>query len=114
MSDGIRHQIGPFMYADGALRTRVVDDITYKVGIAGAYNAFGLIGPEHNGLFVLDDTNKQVILDQHAKEQTGYFGPSNEQWEALRHVMQLPEHDFIHFIHNHPRSRLPQRDHTEA
>ena len=111
MSAGIANQIGPFMYADGALRTREVEGTVYKIGIAGAYNAHGLIGSEHNGLFVLDDTNKQVVLDRHAEEHTGYFGPSERQWEVLKHVVKdMSDAEFLHFIHNHPRSRLAQRD----
>lgn len=110
MSAGIANQIGPFMYADGALRTREVEGTVYKIGIAGAYNAFGLIGSEHNGLFILDDTNKQVVLDQHAGEHTGYFGPSERQWQVLQDVVALDSEHFLHFIHNHPRSRLAERD----
>ena len=106
MSAGVANQIGPYHYADGALRTRVVGGTTYKVGIAGAYNAFGLIGSEHNGVFVLDDTHRQVVLDRHAPEASGYSGPSKGQWSALQQVMQFDDEEFIHFIHNHPRSRL--------
>ncbi len=64
MSAGIANQIGPFMHADGALRRRTVGGIDYIIGIAGAYNAFGLIGSEHNGIFVLDDTNGNFIGDR--------------------------------------------------
>ena len=37
MSDGIKNSIGPYMYADGALRRRKVGKIEYLIGIAGAY-----------------------------------------------------------------------------
>lgn len=67
-ASGIANRIGNYHYADGALRRRTVGGIDYLVGIAGAYNAFGLIGSEHNGIFVLDDTNKNVILDQDTPE----------------------------------------------
>ncbi len=106
MSQGIRNRIGPYLYADGALRRRTVGGIEYAVGIAGAYDAFGLIGSEHNGIFVLDDTNRQVVLDQDTCEGSGYNGPSQRQWDALKRVMQLPDADFVKFITTHPRSRL--------
>lgn len=106
MSAGIANQIGPFMYADGALRRRTVDGTDYIIGIAGAYNAFGLIGAEHNGIFVLDDTNALVVLDQHKREHTGYFGPSYDQWGELGLIYDLPDDAFISFIKTHPRSRI--------
>lgn len=106
MSNGIAHQIGPFMYADGAVRRKIVGGNVYIVGIAGAYNAFGLIGPEHNGIFILDDTHKRVVLDRDTEESTGYFGPSPRQWARLKEIMELPEAEFRSLIFNHPRSRL--------
>lgn len=106
MSQGIKNQIGPFMYADGAVRRRTVDGTDYLVGIAGAYNAFGLIGPEHNGIFVLDDTNKQVVLDQYEPQSSGYNGPSQHQWDVLGNIMRLDDQDFITFITTNERSRL--------
>lgn len=106
MSEGIRNQIGPYHYADGAVRRRKVGKTEYIVGIAGAYNAFGLIGPEHNGIFVLDDTNKAVVLDQDTPQSSGYNGPSKAQWDRLAEVMQLPAEAFVELINTHPRSRL--------
>ena len=105
MSVGIANQIGPFMYSDGAIRKRAVNGIDYIVGIAGAYNAGGLIGPEHNGLFVLDDTNKLVLTDRIAPEQSGYFGPSKAQWDELKRAMQLPAKAFIQWVEQSPRYR---------
>lgn len=105
MANGIANQIGPFMYSDGAIRKRRVNGIDYIVGIAGAYNAFGLIGPEYNGLFVLDDTNKRVLADRIAETQSGYFGPSKEQWAELKRAMELPAKAFRAWIETSPRYR---------
>lgn len=105
MSNGISNQIGPYMHSDGAIRRRCVNGIEYIVGIAGAYNAFGLIGPEHNGLFILDDTNKRVLSDRIAPEQTGYFGPSKTQWAELKRAMELPAKAFLQWIEASPRFR---------
>lgn len=106
MSTGIQNQIGPFLYADGALRRRTVDGTDYLIGIAGAYNAYGLIGPEHNGIFVLDDTNKTVVLDRDTPQSSGYHGPSKAQWERLAHYCKCSDADFIDLIYDNPRSRL--------
>lgn len=105
MASGIAKQIGPFMHSEGAIRKRRVNGIDYIVGIAGAYNAYGLIGPEHNGLFVLDDTNKRVLTDRIAPENTGYFGPSKAQWAELKRAMELPAKAFIQWIETSPRFR---------
>lgn len=106
MSDGIRNQIGPFLYADGALRRRTVGGTDYLIGIAGAYNAYGLIGPEHNGIFVLDDTNKTVVLDRDTEESSGYHGPSKRQWDRLAYYCKCSASDFLDLIYDNPRSRL--------
>lgn len=106
MSNGIANRIGNYHYADGALRRRHVDGIDYLIGIAGAYNAFGLIGSEHNGIFVLDDTNKAVVLDRDTPQSSGYHGPSQAQWDRLKHFCTCDEGDFIDLIQHNPRSRL--------
>lgn len=106
MSNGIAKQIGPFMHADGAIHRRKAGRINYVVGIAGAYNAFGLIGPEHNGLFVLDDTNKRVLTDRNMENKAGgYHGPSKAQWAELQRVMELPAAQFVAWIESTPRYR---------
>lgn len=105
MSEGIKNQIGPYMYADGAVRRREVDGTDYIVGIAGAYNAFGLIGSEHNGLFVLDDTAKRVLTDDIGRESSGYNGPSQSQWNLLRDVMTMDGEGFVDWVKSTARYR---------
>ena len=105
MASGLQNRIGQYLYADGAMRRRRIKGTEYIVGIAGAYDAFGLIGPEHNGLFILDDTNKRVLTDQIAPESSGYFGPSKAQWAELKHAMELPPEAFIEYVETSPRFR---------
>jgi hypothetical protein len=106
MSNGIRNRIGNYHYADGALRRRNVSGTDYVIGIAGAYNAFGLIGSEYNGIFILDDTNKRVILDEDTPQQTGYYGPSQAQWDRLEELTACSPEAFLETILTQPRSRL--------
>lgn len=106
MSNGIQNRIGNYHYADGALRRRTVGGTDYLIGIAGAYNACGLIGPEHNGIFVLDDTNKAVVLDRDTPQSSGYNGPSKAQWDRLAYYCKCDASDFLDLIHDNPRSRL--------
>lgn len=105
-ASGIKNRIGQYHYADGAIARRTVDGTDYVILIAGAYNAFGLIGPEHNGITVLDDTNKCVVLDRHAPEPSGYYGPSATQRIIFDKLLQKSDAGFLLFIAEHPRSRL--------
>ena len=79
---------------------------TFRVLVYGAYNAYGLIGSECNGILVLDEDFKTVILDEHAKEDTGYFGPSERQlaeWERI--VAMFDYKDFAAFVNVNPRAK---------
>ena len=38
---------------------------SFRVLLYGAYNAMGLIGTEKNGIAVLDEDRRQVVLDGH-------------------------------------------------
>jgi hypothetical protein len=106
MSNGIANRIGQYLYADGALLRRQVGGITYLVGIAGAYDASGLIGSEHNGCFVLDDTNKRVIFDRDTPQASGYYGPSQAQRDRLKELMTCSQKAFLAELTNNARSRL--------
>jgi len=89
MSQGIACRIGNYMHAEGAARRYRKGRYTYVIGIAGAYNAFGLIGSEHNGIFVLNDTNKTVVLDRHCPIASGYCGPSQSQWDEFARISKM-------------------------
>jgi hypothetical protein len=106
MSNGIANRIGNYHYADGALRKRNVNGVDYIIGIAGAYNAYGLIGPEHNGIFILDDTNMVVVLDRDTEQLSGYFGPSQAQWDRLKELVKCSNKEFYRELLTNPRSRL--------
>jgi hypothetical protein len=106
MSNGIKNRIGQYHYADGALARRTVQGIDYIIGIAGAYNAYGLIGSEYNGIFILDDTNKRVVLDRDTPEPSGYHGPSAAQKARFDEIVGLSNKAFLSLILAHPRSRL--------
>lgn len=106
MSNALQNRIGNYHYADGAVRRRTVAGTDYIVGIAAAYDAFGLIGPEHNGLFVLDDTNKAVVFDRDTEQSSGYYGPSQAQWDRLKELMTCPAEAFLAELSTNARSRL--------
>ena len=111
MSKGTKNRIGPYLFADGAMRKRKINDQLYIIGIAGAFD-FGepislpvVIGSEHNGIFILNDTKKTVLADQYIKEDSGYYGPSPRQWEALAQLMRASSKDFFAMVKAMPRYR---------
>jgi hypothetical protein len=103
----VGNQIGNYMYASSAgLKRRTVAGVVFIIGIASAYNAFGLIGSEHNGVFILDDTNRNVIADQIEITSSGWFGPTAAQMERQRFLAETAtDAEFLDFIKKHPRYR---------
>jgi hypothetical protein len=102
-------KIGPYLYQDGWLAQKTFNDHqgiprSFTVLIAGAYDA-GIIGPEHNGIVVLDDDNRQVVLDQHVRESSGYYGPTVRQQAEFQRVMAMGWKEFTGFCRSHPRYR---------
>lgn len=78
----------------------------FRVLLYGAYNAMGLIGPEFNGIAVLDEDNKAVVCDCICKEQSGYFGPSKRQIEEFGRVIKLPWPEFRDLVNKSERPRF--------
>lgn len=105
MGAGIANQVGPYMYADGAMAEKTFEGgRTFIVVIAGAYNA-GIIGSEHNGIAILDKDHGQVVLDQHLITGSGYSGPSRDQQLEFQRIMKLDWAGFRDFMRDHPRFR---------
>ena len=81
----------PFRSVRGAFTAELEDGAgnprKYTCGLAGAYDAFGLIGPEFNGLFVLDEVARAVVARELVTAPSGWYGgsggPSRAQLKAL-------------------------------
>lgn len=102
-------RVGQFLHKDGWMgQKRFSGDgtstRTFTVLIAAAEDA-GIIGPENNGIVVLDDDNGQVVLDQHLREETGYFGPSKRQQDEFKRVMAMDWAAFSEFCRTNRRFR---------
>lgn len=78
---------------------------TFRVVLYGAYNAFGLIGPEKNGIAVLDEDRMLVVLDGHCPQETGSFGPSDDQTTEFQRICGMDAEEFVQFCNEHPMSR---------
>lgn len=81
----------------------------FVVGFATAYNALGLIGSEKNGIFVLNETKRDVVLDEHLRIDTGWFGPQPPHLAELKRLKALPAPAFLAWIKSHPRAREQYR-----
>lgn len=87
---------------------REVGDRVFRVVGYRSYSAMGFIGPEYNGIAVLDETNRDVLLDGHMQCSSGYsLDVIAIRREAAR-IANLPEADFAAFVQDHPRSRNPE------
>lgn len=80
---------------------------SFRVVLYGAYNAMGLIGTENNGIAILDETRMQVVLDGHCPQETGAFGPSDDQMVEWRRICRMDAEAFLDFCNSHPRLREP-------
>lgn len=100
----MKNRIGPYLYFDGMLREKKFGDRSFTVVVAAAYDA-GIIGPEHNGIVILDDNNRLLMLDRHMQASSGYHGPTAEQKSELDRIMQMDWKTFSKFVSDHPRYR---------
>jgi hypothetical protein len=101
-------QYGPLMgiqferklsFRDGK-RTR-----RFLVVVYAAYNAFGLIGPESNGVAILDEDRKQVLVDEIAKQPSGYSGASDMQVARAAAISKMGWAAFRALVNENPRRR---------
>ena len=80
----------------------------HRIMLYAALDCMGLIGPEHNGIAIVNDDKKTVVCDEIAIQDSGYFGPSAQQvcmWEALTKMAVDKPDSFCAFINDHPRCR---------
>lgn len=99
-------QVGPFMgVRDDFQRQygkRHLRIVSYQ-----AYNAMGLIGPEQNGVAILDEDRRCVITDRLGQEDSGYFGVSRAQSVLAERLRDLPDDDFATYVRKSAYLREP-------
>lgn len=92
--------VGPYTFVSA--------DVTrgrYRLVVYGAYNAFGLIGSEKNGIAVLDNEARCVVADELFIADSGYFGPGKAQTRGLRTLLTCSPKDFCNIINSSGRNR---------
>lgn len=101
-------RVGPFVGVCADQVRTFPNGRSFRVLVYGAYDAFGLIGPEKNGIAVLDEDNRSVLCDELGIAPSGYHGPSAEQM-ALFHRMTSAEFSFADLqalVNESPRARV--------
>lgn len=110
MSEFLSARTGPYMHhpklkwplvfesEDGGKRH-------FTVLVASAYNA-GIVGPENNGIVVLDEDNSNVVLDRHLEQPSGYHGPSSAQLVEAQRILEMKDWaTFVAYCQSNPRYR---------
>jgi hypothetical protein len=80
----------------------------YRIITYQAYDAFGLIGSEHNGIAVLNETDKNVVLDQYCRQSSGYDGVGDHVIKKAEELCELLQNDgdaFREFVNNNEHAR---------
>lgn len=88
---------------------RTVDGVTYIVLLYAAYNAFGLIGSEKNGIAILNDTAKYVVTDEICRIGFSWGGADAAQVAEMCTLEVLTDDDFLSYIRKSSNFR---GDHT--
>ena len=79
---------------------------TFTVLMSTAFNAYGLIGSEVNGVVVLDDDRRHVLCDQMDRAPSGWDGPTPGQLVTFNTLTNPDNWErFREMIDNHPRRR---------
>jgi len=90
---------GPYV---GVSRDRIVKKgkTRFRILLYGAYNAFGLIGSECNGICILNEDEKNVVTDGVLSVSSGYFGPAKIQLDLFDKLVKAPAREFRDIINS--------------
>lgn len=100
-------KVGPFAGVSADATRTFPNGESFRFLVYGAYNAGGLIGPESNGVAILKEDPKSVLVDQLDCATTGYHGPSAAQ-NQLFERLQAPDftfNDLCALVNESPRAR---------
>jgi hypothetical protein len=79
---------------------------TMRIVIYGAFDAYGLVGPEKNGIAIFDVDNRTVVCDEIGIETSGYFGASKAQIALWQRLIAMEWDEFQAFVNAQPRTRM--------
>lgn len=88
-----------------AVAERTIDGEEFRILLYGGYNAMGLIGYESNGVAVISLTNQSVVVDELAKEGSGYYGASTAQKAFFEKMRTCDASEFRSIVNSSSRCR---------
>ena len=101
---GTLPKVGPFeLVARDAIRS--VGPAKYRLVVYGAYNAYGLVGGESNGIAVLLEDPPSVIVDEILCHAPGHLGPSAAQLNLFETLRTCSDAEFRAYVNECPRLR---------
>lgn len=98
-------RVGPFMGVQDDCILTFPNGRSFRLVTYQAYNAQGLIGSESNGIAVLDEDAQRVVVDEIARQTSGYFGVSAQQKAEWTRLTDLSWPAFRKFVNSQPRLR---------
>ncbi|MEG0869654.1 MAG: hypothetical protein RSG77_21815 [Hafnia sp.] len=93
----------------GVTHDQIVDfgvEGKFRVLVYAAYNSYGLIGPEHNGVAILRESPASVVVDELGIEASGYDGPSEAQVALFNKIVAMDWKTFRATANASSRSRF--------
>lgn len=97
--------VGPYVGVSRDEVKTLTDGRKFRLVLYGAYNAFGLVGSEYNGVVVLDEDNMKVVVDNIARTGSGWYGPTQEQTAVFEALVAAPDSQFIEFVNEQDNLR---------
>lgn len=104
-------RMGPYHYEKPGDRVSLVfterhHSRKFTMILSTAYNAGGMIGPEMNGIVILDDNRKQVLADKLFLDPNGgYFGASPMQRTKFEEIKHYAYPQFMEMVNTSKRNR---------
>lgn len=90
---------------------------SFSLVIASAEDAGGMVGPEYNGIAILDNDNLCVVSDRVLRQASGYYGPSEAQKAEFERIRGMGWNEFSAYCRALPRFRgaiMPDIDRQDA
>lgn len=95
----------PYMGVTDDFIKELADGRKFRVILYGAYNAMGLIGPEFNGIAILNEHDKNVVTDNIGIAESGYFGPTKYQLDIMARIKESSDAGFVLMVNESSRRR---------
>jgi hypothetical protein len=110
LKEGGYININPYMYVTKDKTVDYGNGEKLRFIVYGAYNAYGLIGTENNGIAILNEKRRDVLVDEISRMHSWVYNIENIQTpkvlvDEFERLTSMTYADICEFINNHPRAR---------